>query len=137
MLLKIEGYECVNQERSFSEKLSSFLSITFKNFLPVINTFNVVYLLVKGFDGIYDDLLESGIKSGSLRKANADDVVINVSSTVKDSKLSNKVTYSKTCKCYDDMSIQEKLRFLENERNNALNEIDELMQERGFSRKIN
>ena len=35
------------------------------------------------------------------------------------------------------MSIQEKLRFLENERNNALNEIDELMQERGFSRKIN
>lgn len=128
----------MKKKSSFSEILLSHLKSTFFAFLPVFNTLNAGYLLGKGLDDdMYNDLLNKSFKEGIIRKASSDDVVVSVSSRVKDKSKNDDVSYSKNCKSYNDMTVQEKLKFLENERNSALDEIDQLMQDRGFSRSRN
>ena len=113
--LKREGYKFVKQKKSFAEKLASFISTLFKSSIPVYNIINAIVIICmvdKFYDYIKDKLLERGIIYMPQDKS------VNTQPEMESTTFENTDTIQKVNveKKYEDMSFEEKMTYLEREK---------------------
>ena len=116
--LKREGYVFVKNNKSLAEKIFSYVSIIFKASIPVFNIINTIYILYLG-EKVYEIMEEKLLEEDEIIYKPNDIIKSNVL-TIKDTK-----NYSEKNKMiektYDEMTIEEKLAFLEQEKQKLLN----------------
>lgn len=115
--IRRDGYKFVNQNESFIEMLACFISIIFKCSIPVYNIINTIIALCMG-DDVYEYVEAGLLEKGKIYKPN--DESMEKQSEVDSfqfEKEQNKTDSIQKVyeKKYDDMSVEEKLTYLERE----------------------
>ena len=107
-----EGYKPVESNKSLSEKILELLPEMIKASIPVYNvivTFGVLF----ASENLYNDIKKTAIEEGWVYKTDEKDI---------ETKKVENTDNSKEEKTYEDMSIDEKIEFLEKEKQSLLRE---------------
>ena len=115
--IKRDGYKFV--KRSTSENLVDWLCTIFKSFIPVYNVLNTVILFLSG-DKLFNRIEEKLLKEGKIYMPQNED---------EDNKTEKEPIYSninevKNEKKFEDMTIEEKKAYLEQEKEKLLQSFD-------------
>lgn len=115
--LKREGYKFV--KLSFTEKLASFISTAFKCSIPIYNIINTIAILCMGdklYEYVEDELLEEGkIYMPKDEPANTQPEMES-SPFEKEQNNTDSIQKVNAEKKYEDMSVEEKMAYLEREK---------------------
>lgn len=115
--LKREGYKFVKEKKSISEKIASFMSVAFKGSIPVYNILNTIAVLCMG-DKLYgymeDKLLSEGEIYMPTEEIPSSEDEFSPSEGTK--IYTESIEKTSTEKKYDEMTLEEKLAYLERER---------------------
>lgn len=115
--LKRKGYKFVEEKKSISEKIASFLSIAFKASIPVYNILNTIVLLCmsdKLYEYVEDEFLSEGkIYMPTEETPSSKD---EFSPSEENKIYTESIEKASTEKKYDEMTLKEKLAYLEHER---------------------
>lgn len=95
--LKREGYKVVKEKKSIKENIASFISIAFKGSIPIYNILNTIAILCMG-DKLYEYITEE------------------MPSSEETNTYIESIEKASTEKKYDEMTLEEKLAYLERER---------------------
>ena len=119
--LERKGYKQIKQKKSFIENVASSMSTIFKASLPVYNILNACVILFMG-DKVYDELEKELLERGSIYIPKENNV--NTQPEMKSMTLekTNNVQKDNTVKKYEDMSIDEKIAYLEREKQSLLSQ---------------
>lgn len=117
--LKRKGYKFVKENKSFAEKLSSFISIAFKGSIPVYNVINAIVILCMG-DKLYDYMEKKLLEKGKIympkdEPENSESEMESSSSEIENNN-TNSVQKDSSEKKYEDMTLEEKLAYLKKEK---------------------
>jgi len=117
--LKREGYKVVDSKKSFIEKLASFISLAFKGSIPIVNIISAIYILWM-IDEMYEygkgQLLEKGeIYMPKDEPANTQPEMES-SPFEKEQNNTDSIQKVNAKKKYEDMSVEEKMAYLEREK---------------------
>lgn len=117
--LKREGYKFVKPKKSFTEKLASFISTAFKGSIPIYNIINTIAILCMGdklYEYMEDKLLEEGkIYMPKDEPANPQPEMES-SPFEKEQNNTDSIQKVNAEKKYEDMSVEEKMAYLEREK---------------------
>ena len=91
--LKRKGYKLVEEKKSFSEKLASFASTTFKSLIPVYNVINAITILCMG-EKVYGYIEEKMLERGEIYKP-ADELIIEIDPKMQSSSNDENIIISK------------------------------------------
>ena len=117
--LKREGYKYIEEKKSISERIMTFISNVFKGSIPVYNILNTIIILCLG-DKLYEFVEDKLLEQGKIYKPVAEE--LNDDCEDKSSKGENTNIYAtsvqktRTEKTYNEMTIEEKLAYLEQEK---------------------
>lgn len=113
--LKREGYKFVKPKKSFTEKLAIFILIAF-NSIPIYNVINTIAILCMGdklYEYVEDKLLEEGkIYMPKDEPANKQPEMES-SPFEKEQNNTDSIQKVNAEKKYEDMSVEEKMAYLE------------------------
>lgn len=114
--LKREGYKFVKENKSLLEKFLTFISTVFKCCIPIYNILNAITLLCMG-DNAYEYIKIKSLEQGKIYKPINNDC---------ENKILNENTESiqkrRNEKTYEEMSVEEKLAYLKQEKEKLINE---------------
>ena len=130
--IKRDGYKFVEEKKSTFEKIASFISMIFKGSIPFYNILNTIAILCAGdkmYDYIEDDLLDKG----KIIYMPTEETSINEESKTN----TEDIEKASIDKKYDEMTSEEKLAYLEQERELLLSQFDALGEQRGRNAKQN
>ena len=123
--LKREGYKFVKEKKSLSEKVAAFISTAFKGSIPVYNILNTIVILCMG-DKLYgyveDKLLEQGQIYKPIAKELNNDYESEILNEEKADTYTASVQKTRTEKTYDEMTTEEKLAYLQQEKEKLINQ---------------
>ena len=115
--LKREGYMFIKNDNSFPEKLLSLIKTVITASLPVLNTLNAISLIFIG-ETNYQKLKSKLISEGKIYIPVEHDEEL-LKNTEEYFGENTKVKYKKT---YNEMTLEEKLNFLEKEKERLIRE---------------
>jgi hypothetical protein len=114
--LKRQGYKIVKENKFLLEKFVTFISMAFKCSIPIYNILNSITLLCMG-DNAYEYIKNKLLEQGKIYKPINDDC---------ENKILNENTTSiqkrRNEKTYEEMSVEEKLAYLKQEKEKLINE---------------
>lgn len=120
-----EGYKFINERKSFSEKIAAFISTAFKCSIPVYNIINAVGVLLMG-DNLYEFVKDKLLEYGMIYKPIAEKLNNDCESQILNEEKADVYTTSdkvtKTEKTYKEMTTEEKLVYLQQERERLINQ---------------
>lgn len=133
--LKRKGYKFVKENKSFAEKLSSFISIAFKGSIPVYNVINTIVILCMG-DKLYDYMEKKLLEKGKIympkdEPENSESEMESSSSEIENNN-TNSVQKVNSEKKYEDMTLEEKMAYLEEKKELILKQNTKLMDTNSF-----
>ena len=108
--LKREGYKVVKEKKSISEKIASFISIAFKGSIPIHNILNTIAILCMG-DKLYEYMEDKLLEQGKIYMPTEE-----MPSSEETNTYTESIEKASTEKKYDEMTLEEKLAYLERER---------------------
>lgn len=130
--LKREGYKIVKEKKSFVEKLASFISTAFKGSIPIYNIINAIAILCVG-DKFYEHMVDKLLESGKIYmpKDEPANIQPEIESSPFEKEQSNTESIQKVnCKRkYEDMSVEEKMAYLEREKEMLLRQTTSISDE--------
>ena len=116
---KREGYKIVKQKKSFVEKLASFISTAFEGSIPIYNIINAIAILCMG-DKFYEHVVDKLLEEGKIYMPK--DEPANIQPEIESSPFENEQSNTDSIqnvnceKKYEDMSVEEKMAYLEREK---------------------
>ena len=117
--LKREGYKLVKEKKSLPEKVADFISSVFKGSIPIYNMLNTITILCMG-DKVYGYVEDKLLEQGKIYKPIAEELNNDYESRISNREKVNIHTTSvkkrRTEKTYDEMTIEEKLAYLHQEK---------------------
>lgn len=123
--LKREGYKIVKEKKSLSEKVATFISNAFKCSIPVYNILNTIVILCMG-DRVYEYMEDKLLEQGKIYKPIAEELNNDCESQIlneeKDDTYTASVQKTRTEKTYDEMTTEEKLTYLQQEKEKLINQ---------------
>jgi len=123
--LKREGYNFVKENKSFSEKIAIFISTAFKGAIPVCNIVNTIIILYMG-DKLYDYMENKLLEEGKIYKSNEKKINNKSENHALNKEKGNtfiaNVQKTRTEKTYNEMTIEEKLAYLQQEKERLINQ---------------
>lgn len=123
--LKREGYKFVKEKKSLSEKVATFISTAFKGSIPVYNILNTIVMLCMG-DKLYGFMEDILLEKGKIYKPIAEELNNDCESEIFDEEKADTYTASaqktRTEKTYDEMTTEEKLAYLQQEKEKLINQ---------------
>ena len=113
--LKKKGYKGVRNEKNFSEWIAWFISTAFKLSIPVYNIINTIFLLCK-YDEIFECVECRLLKEGRIYMPNEDEI-IDEDEFLEETKIyCENLERENFEKQYSEMTLDEKLVFLKQEK---------------------
>lgn len=123
--LKKEGYKFVKEKKSLSEKVATFISTAFKSSIPVYNILNTIVILCMG-DKLYGYMEDKLLEQGKIYKPTAEELNNDYESEILNEEKADTYTASvqktRTEKTYDEMTTEEKLAYLQQEKEKLINQ---------------
>ena len=123
--LKREGYKFVKENKSLSEKVATFISTAFKGSIPVYNILNIIVILYMG-DKLYGYMEDKLLEQGKIYKPIAEELNNDYESKILNEEKADTYTASvqktRTEKTYDEMTTEEKLAYLQQEKEKLINQ---------------
>lgn len=123
--LKREGYKIVKENKSLSKKIATFISNAFKCSIPIYNILNTIVILCMG-DRVYEYIEDKLLKQGKIYKSIAEELNNDCESQIlnkeKDNTYTASVQKAKTEEIYDEMTTEEKLVYLKQEKEKLINQ---------------
>ena len=124
--LKREGYKFVKKKKSFPEKTVTFISSAVKGSMPIYNILNTILMLYMG-DKIYNYMEDKLLEHGEIYKSDEEKLNNNCESPVlnkvKDDTCTANIQKTRTEKTYNEMTTEEKLTYLQQEKEKLINQI--------------
>lgn len=118
---KREGYKSVYGKASFVEKFANLLSDLFICSIPGLNIIRTIYFLFRGYGEIYESLTKELLLDGKIYKPMEEKIDDNSKRKILEKeKFNNYTEISK--KTYDEMTIEEKLEYLQQEKEKLINQ---------------
>ena len=116
--LKRKGYKFVKPKKSFTERLASFISTAFKGFIPIYNISCIIVILWMG-DKYYEHIEKKRLEEGTIympkdEPANTQPEM--ESSPFEKEQNNTGIQEGNAEKKYEDMSVEEKMAYLEREK---------------------
>ena len=126
--LKRKGYKFIKEKKSFSEKFASFISNNIQYFIP---GFNVVFTLMiyLFLDEYYEKAEEILLRENKIYKPNEEEIKIDENTNGKEKSIENNSIYTvnvkntKPEKKYEEMSIEEKIVYLDQEKEKLIDQM--------------
>lgn len=123
--LKREGYKFVKENKSLSEKVATFISNAFKGSIPVYNILSTIIILCMG-DKFYGYIEDKLLEQGKIYKPIAEELNNDYESEILNEEKADTYTASvqktRTEKTYDEMTTEEKLAYLQQEKEKLINQ---------------
>ncbi len=123
--LKREGYKFVEEKGSILEKVATFISIAFKGSIPVYNILNAIVILCME-DKFYEHMEDKLLEQGKIYKPIVEELNNNCESEILNEENADIYTASvqktRTEKTYDEMTTEEKLAYLQQEKEKLINQ---------------
>lgn len=119
--LKREGYKFVSGKASFVEKFANLLSNLFICSVPGLNIIRTIYFLFNGYDEIYESWAKELLKNGEIYKPMEEKIDNNSKRKILEKEKFNNYTENSK-KTYDEMTIEEKLEYLQQEKEKLINQ---------------
>ena len=120
-----EGYKFVKEKKSLSEKIATFISNVFKVSIPVYNILNAIVILCMG-DKLYGYMEDYLLEQGKIYKPIAEELNNDCESEILNEEKADTYTASvqktRTEKTYDEMTTEEKLAYLQQEKEKLINQ---------------
>lgn len=115
--LKREGYKFVREKKSISEKIASFISTAFKGSIPVYNIINTIAVLCAG-DKLYEYMEDKLLEEGKIYMPTEENPISEdkISPREETKNYTESMEKASTEKKYDEMTLEEKLAYLEREK---------------------
>lgn len=122
---KREGYKFVKENKSLPEKVMTFISAAFILSIPVYNILNTIVILWT-VDESYGHLEDEYLKQGKIYKPIAEELNNDYESKILNEEKADTYTASvqktRTEKTYDEMTTEEKLAYLQQEKEKLINQ---------------
>ena len=119
--LKRDGYKFVKEKESLPEKIANLMSNNYMYFIPVYNILITIFLLGMG-DKMYEYAKEKLLKSGKIYKPITEELNNDYKSEEKDDSYTASIQKTKTEKTYDEMTTEEKIAYLQQEKEKLINQ---------------
>lgn len=123
---KREGYRFIKENKSLSEKIAGFISTAFKCSIPVYNILNAILILCMGdkvFSYVENELLQQGKIYKPIKEESVNDFERQGFDREKDSVYTPSIQTVRIEKKYEEMTNEEKLVYLQEEKEKILNQI--------------
>ena len=118
--LKREGYNLVNPKKSFTEKLASFISTAFIGSIPIYNIIIAIAILCVGDDKFYEYMKDKLLEEGKIYMTKDEPAnkqpEMESSPFEKEQNNTDSIQKVNAEKKYEDMSVEEKMAYLEREK---------------------
>jgi len=123
--LSREGYRSVKDDRSIQEKIVNWMSIALKLSIPVYNIANAIVILCM-LDKAYLCVEEELLKNGKIYKTNEKAINSDLEDAISNQNENDNVkeTAEQKTKLYNEMTNEEKISFLQNEREKLLKQLE-------------
>ncbi len=115
------GEEFLEEEESFSEKVKSFMTLQLDNLIPGYNLAIPMAVFLRG-GKMYDWLVEKALDEGVIYKPITKELNNDYKSEGKADTYTASVQKTRTEKTYDEMTTEEKLAYLQQEREKLINQ---------------
>ncbi len=115
--LEREGYKFVKEKKSISEKIASFISFAFKNSIPVYNIINTILVLCMS-NKVYECMKDKSLEAGKIYMPTEETPISEdkISPREETKTYTESMEKASTEKKYDEMTLEEKLAYLERAR---------------------
>ena len=123
--IRRDGYKFVVEKKSVSEKIANLLSTLFWGSIPIYNILNTIFVLFIG-DKVYEHVKDDLLDKGKIIYMPTEERSINEESKTN----TEDIEKASIDKKYDEMTLEEKLAYLEQERELLLSQSDALKDQR-------
>lgn len=132
-----EGYKTVKQEKSFIERVATYLSILFTASIPALNIINAIYILCMG-DKLIDQIIGELVEEGKLYMPDEEQQSTDYEmapESVEEKEIHYEVIPKTSLeKKYDEMTIEEKMAYIDRKREYLISQLPK-SEEPDFPRK--